>query len=108
MWHRFVYGKKGKEKEIQSTLVARGENGGHTAMARTVGLPLAIAAKLLLQGKIKVRGVVIPTSKEIYQPVLKELKTLGIELSERYLTPRLRQGFGVQAGPSPGRRGEEF
>jgi saccharopine dehydrogenase (NADP+, L-glutamate forming) len=83
MWHRFVYEKKGKEKEIQSTLVARGENRVHTAMAKTVGFPLAIAAKLLLQGKIKERGVVIPTMKEIYQPVLQELKSLGIELRER-------------------------
>src|SRR5258706_1101743 len=83
MWHRFVYEKKGKKKEIQSSLVAKGENAAHTAMAKTVGLPLAIAAKLFLQAKIKERGVVIPTSKEIYQPVLAELKTLGIELSER-------------------------
>ena len=83
MWHRFVYEKKGKKKEIQSSLVAKGEDMVHTAMAKTVGLPLAIAAKLLLQGKIKQRGVVIPITKEIYQPVLAELKTLGIELSER-------------------------
>ena len=86
MWHRFVYEKKGAKKEIQSSLVAIGENTVHTAMAKTVGLPLAIAAKLLLQGKIKERGVVIPTSKEIFQPVLAELKTLGIELSEREIT----------------------
>ena len=83
MWHRFVYQKKGKKREIQSWLVAKGEDVVHTAMAKTVGLPLAIAAKLLLQGKIKERGVVIPTKKEIYQPVLVELKALGIELVER-------------------------
>src|SRR6185295_12330304 len=83
MWHRFVYEMKGTKKEIQASLVAVGENTVHTAMAKTVGLPLGIAAKLLLQGKIKQRGVVIPTSKEIYEPVLAELKTLGIELSER-------------------------
>src|SRR6267154_4813 len=87
MWHRFVYEKKGKTSEIQSTLVARGENKVHTAMAKTVGFPLAIAAKLLLQGKITERGVVIPTMKEIYRPVLKELKTLGIELSETSPSP---------------------
>jgi saccharopine dehydrogenase (NADP+, L-glutamate forming) len=83
MWHRFVYRKKGRKQEIQSTLIARGENRVHTAMAKTVGLPLAIAAKLLLLGKMKERGVVIPTMKGIYEPVLAELKTLGIELSER-------------------------
>ena len=87
MWHRFVYEKKGKKNEIQSTLVARGENKVHTAMAKTVGFPLAIAAKLLLQGKITERGVVIPTMKEIYQPVLAELKALGIELSETSPSP---------------------
>jgi saccharopine dehydrogenase (NADP+, L-glutamate forming) len=47
-------------------------------MAKTVGLPLAIAAKLLLQGKIKSRGVVIPVVGEIYEPVLAELAELGI------------------------------
>jgi len=46
-------------------------------------LPLAIAAKLLLQGKITVRGVVIPVHQEIYDPVLEELKKSGIALVER-------------------------
>ncbi len=49
-------------------------------MAKTVGLPLGIAAKLLIEGKIKQRGVVIPTAKEIYEPVLGELKAMGIEV----------------------------
>ncbi len=83
MWHRFVYEREGKKKEIQSSLLAKGDDATHTAMAKTVGLPLAIAAKLLIQGKIKARGVVIPTIKEIYEPVLAELKTLGIELTEK-------------------------
>jgi saccharopine dehydrogenase (NADP+, L-glutamate forming) len=82
MWHRFVYEKGGKKKEIQSSLIAKGEDSVHTAMAKTVGLPLAIATKLLIQGKIKERGVIIPTSQEIYAPVLAELKTLGVELRE--------------------------
>ncbi len=82
MWHRFVYVQDGKKKAIQSSLVAKGDDSAKTAMAKTVGLPLAIAAKLLIQGKIRERGVVIPTKKEIYEPVLAELKTLGIELTE--------------------------
>ena len=86
MWHRFVYETGGRKKEIQSSLVVQGEDDVHTAMARTVGLPLAIAAKLLLQGKIKQRGVVIPTAKEIYQPVLSELKSLGLEVKERSIS----------------------
>jgi saccharopine dehydrogenase-like NADP-dependent oxidoreductase len=52
-------------------------------MAKTVGLPLGIAAKLLLEGKIKTRGVCIPVIKEIYEPVLQELSELGIGLSEK-------------------------
>ena len=51
-------------------------------MAKTVGLPLAIAAKLLLLNKIKSRGVVIPVVREIYQPILEELGSLGITLHE--------------------------
>ena len=83
MWHRFRFMRDGKDREIQTSLVAMGENSIQTAMAKTVGLPLAIAAKLLIMDKIKGRGVVIPVAKEIYEPVLKELKTMGIELKER-------------------------
>jgi saccharopine dehydrogenase (NADP+, L-glutamate forming) len=83
MWHRFAVDVDGKRREIQASLVARGENATFTAMAKTVGLPLAIAAKLLLENKIQSRGVVIPTIPEIYEPVLKELSMLGIELHEK-------------------------
>lgn len=83
MWHRFGYEMNGASKRIEASLVAKGEDSINTAMAKTVGLPLAIAAKLLIQGKIKQRGVVIPTSREIYEPVLSELKTLGVTLEER-------------------------
>ena len=83
MWHRFVFEQAGREKEIQASLVVTGSDSVFTAMAKTVGLPLGIAAKLLLEGKIRERGVVIPTSPEIYEPVLAELSSLGIELKER-------------------------
>lgn len=83
MWHRFRYLIKGKEKEIQAWLTATGEDETQTAMAKTVGLPLAIACKLLLEGKIENRGVIIPLLKEIYEPILHELKSLGIRLQER-------------------------
>ena len=83
MWHRFRFMREGKSREIQASMVVMGENSIKTAMAKTVGLPLAIAAKLLLMGKINQRGVVIPVSKEIYAPVLHELKTVGIELNEQ-------------------------
>ena len=82
MWHRFRFMREGKAREIQASMVVMGENSIKTAMSKTVGLPLAIAAKLLLMGKITQRGVAIPVSKEIYEPVLGELKILGVELKE--------------------------
>jgi saccharopine dehydrogenase-like NADP-dependent oxidoreductase len=86
MWHRFVYQKDNEQKEIQASLVATGTDSVYTAMAQTVGLPLGIAAKLVLNGSLKSRGVVIPIVSEIYEPVLNELKTLGIELREREIS----------------------
>jgi saccharopine dehydrogenase-like NADP-dependent oxidoreductase len=85
MWHRFVYEVKGKQKEIQASLVAKGDDAIYTAMAKTVGLPLAIAAKLLMLGKIGIRGVAIPVHREIYEPVLEELGQSGIVMEERYI-----------------------
>lgn len=82
MIHRFVADFHGKSKTIQSSLVVKGEDAVYTAMAKTVGLPMGIAAKLLLQDKIKIRGVVIPTESELYKPILEELKTLGVEMME--------------------------
>jgi len=82
MWHKFGYELKGVSKQIQSHLTVEGESEVDTAMAKTVGLPLGIAAKLLLEGKIKKRGVVIPVEKEIYDPVLEELSRLGIRVVE--------------------------
>ncbi len=66
-----------QEKHI-STLIHFGQPGGDSAMASTVGLPAAICARLILEGKIKDRGVLIPTLPGIYHPVLKELDRLGI------------------------------
>jgi saccharopine dehydrogenase (NADP+, L-glutamate forming) len=83
MWHRFVYELNGARKEIQATLIATGDDAVQTAMAKTVGLPLGIAAKLVLQDKINARGVVIPVIKELYEPILQELGELGIRLTEK-------------------------
>ena len=82
MWHRFGFQINKEKKNIVSHLTVTGDNEIETAMSRTVGLPLAIAAKLLLQGKIQKRGVAIPIEKEIYDPVLAELRTLGIAIDE--------------------------
>jgi saccharopine dehydrogenase-like NADP-dependent oxidoreductase len=83
MWHRFVYEENNRRKEIHASLVAKGNDAIETAMAKTVGLPLGIATKLLLEGKIKQRGVVIPIAKEIYEPILNALKSFGIALLEK-------------------------
>jgi saccharopine dehydrogenase-like NADP-dependent oxidoreductase len=82
MWHRFIYEQSGEKKEIQSYLTATGKDEIDTAMAKTVGLPLAIATELLIEGKISSRGVVIPTVKEIYEPVLETLRKFDIRFTE--------------------------
>jgi saccharopine dehydrogenase-like NADP-dependent oxidoreductase len=83
MWHRFTYRIGNELKETRASLTCTGESATHTAMARTVGLPLAIAAKLLLTEKLSRRGVQIPTLPEIYEPILAELDSLGIRMSEQ-------------------------
>jgi len=83
MQHEFEYTLNGKKKRRYSTMVLYGENANDTAIARTVGLPLGIFAKLVMQGKITSRGVNIPVSKEAYEPVLKELEDYGIKFLER-------------------------
>lgn len=83
MWHKFNYLDKGQAKQIESHMVAVGDDDVNTAMSKTVGLPLAITAKLILQGKINLAGVHIPTKKELYAPVLDELGKMGFEFSER-------------------------
>jgi saccharopine dehydrogenase-like NADP-dependent oxidoreductase len=69
-------------------MVVLGENRIHTAMAKTVGLPVAIATLLILNKKITTYGVQIPLKKEIYEPVLKELITYGVIFNE-YKVPYL-------------------
>lgn len=82
MIHRISYQLNGENKTIQSSLLVDGEDAERTAMAKTVGVPLAIAVDLFLQGKIKSRGVVIPITEELYKPILKELETFGIAFKE--------------------------
>jgi saccharopine dehydrogenase-like NADP-dependent oxidoreductase len=84
MLHEFVYQQAGLSKTITSSLVVKGEDNLKTAMATTVGLPLAIAAKLILNGTLQLRGLNIPTSKEIYEPVLKELEEYGVKFEESW------------------------
>ena len=69
-------------EKITSTLFDYGVPFGASSMARTVSLPLAIAVKLILAGKISSRGVCIPVSREFYEPILKELQRFGIAFKE--------------------------
>lgn len=82
MWHRIGYALNGKNREVQASLVVKGEDSVRTAMAKTVGLPLAIATRRLLKNQIQLTGVQIPVLKELYVPVLEELAELGIKLEE--------------------------
>ena len=85
MWHKFVYREKGtgNEKKLTSSLVVTGDDDQQTAMAKTVGMPLGIAAKLVLTGKLILKGMYIPTHPEIYQPILAELEQHGIVFHEK-------------------------
>lgn len=78
MLHEIEY----DNSKIESSLVVKGTDSLRTAMAKTVGLPLGIAAKFILDGTITQRGLHIPNSKEIYLPVLKELEKLGVKFTE--------------------------
>lgn len=82
MLHEVEYLLNNERKEIKSCLIVKGEDQVHTAMAKTVGLPLGIAAKLILQKKIKLKGLHIPVIPEIYEPVLKELESNGVRFFE--------------------------
>ena len=73
----------GKKEKITSTLIDFGIPHGDTSMARTVGLPAAISTRLILEEEIKMTGVHIPVISEIYAPILKELKEMGIIFKER-------------------------
>ncbi len=87
MWHKFNFLKDGKPRQIESSMVALGDDEVNTAMSKTVGLPLAIAAKLILKGKINLSGVHVPIRKEIYEPVLAELINTGLVFNEREVEP---------------------
>ncbi|UII74572.1 saccharopine dehydrogenase NADP-binding domain-containing protein [Flagellimonas sp. HMM57] len=88
MYHKFGYEINGEKKQIDANMVVLGENQSHTAMAKTVGLPVAIAALHILNGNITTPGVQIPISKEVYAPILSELKSYGIKFRE-YEVPYL-------------------
>ena len=82
-YERIEYKLKGELYEHVSYLVTRGLDYRNTAISRTVGLPAAIGAKLILNREIKSRGVLFPWTKEVYDPILNELSELGISYTSQ-------------------------
>lgn len=82
MYHKFGYELNGQQRQIDSKMVCLGDDQLYTAMAKTVGLPVAMAALLILNGKITTPGVQLPIRKEVYEPILKELEDFGIHFVE--------------------------
>lgn len=82
MLHEIEFIKEGRNCKATSSFILHGEDAKHTAMAKTVGLPLGIAAKLVLNKQFAAKGLQIPVNKEIYEPVLKELALHGIAFQE--------------------------
>jgi saccharopine dehydrogenase-like NADP-dependent oxidoreductase len=84
MLHEFDYRLNNRKYCLRSSLIVKGENALRTAMAKTVGLPLGIAAKLILENRMPVSGLHIPIIPEIYEPVMKELALEGIRFQEEF------------------------
>jgi saccharopine dehydrogenase-like NADP-dependent oxidoreductase len=84
MYHKFGYELEGKKKQIDSNMVLIGEDQTYTAMAKSVGLPVAMAALRILNNEITTPGVQIPITKDVYEPILKELKTHGVSFKEHF------------------------
>jgi len=82
MYHKFGYEHNGDKKQIDSKMVCIGDDQTYTAMAKTVGLPVAMATLQILNGNIKTPGVQLPIRKEVYEPILKELEEFGVIFKE--------------------------
>jgi saccharopine dehydrogenase-like NADP-dependent oxidoreductase len=82
MYHEFEYTLNGKRRGITSSMINIGEDQLYTAMSNTVGLPVAICAKMILTEELKEKGVTLPVKKEIYQPILEELESFNIIFKE--------------------------
>jgi saccharopine dehydrogenase-like NADP-dependent oxidoreductase len=82
MYHKIGYELNGEQKQIDATMVCLGDDQTYTAMAKTVGLPVAIATLKILNGEISTTGVQLPTAKEVYLPILEELEQYGVVFKE--------------------------
>ncbi|MFT5309692.1 MAG: saccharopine dehydrogenase-like NADP-dependent oxidoreductase, partial [Bacteroidia bacterium] len=83
MWHKIGFIKDGQKFVTESSMVVKGDDEHNTSMAKTVGLPLAIATRMILENRITTRGVLLPLSKNVYEPVLEELSKNGISFKEK-------------------------
>lgn len=83
MYHKFGYEINGVQKQIDSKMVCIGDDQTYTAMAKTVGLPVAMATLQILNGNIKTPGVQLPINREVYSPILKELEQYGVLFNEK-------------------------
>ncbi|WP_437823177.1 saccharopine dehydrogenase family protein [Tenacibaculum mesophilum] len=83
MHHIFGYQYKEENHQIESSMVIKGDDQTYTAMAKTVGLPVAMATVRILNGDITTPGVQLPINKEVYEPILKELEDYGITFVEK-------------------------
>lgn len=87
MVHRVVATSADQNKhEFISSFVIEGKDAKYTAMSKTVGMPIAFAVKRLLDGELKNRGVLLPTLPEIYEPILSDLKSIGISFVEKEMS----------------------
>lgn len=83
MWHRFRYRTASGELRVRTShLIHIGENDTHTAMSLTVGLPLALAARMWMRGDWSGTGVILPTKANLYEPLLAALEKEGVSFTE--------------------------
>lgn len=82
MQHLIEYELGGRTFQLKSSIISKGDDEIQTAMSKTVGWPLAIAAKMILNDQIREKGVLIPTRDEIYLQILDELEEMGIQFIE--------------------------
>jgi saccharopine dehydrogenase-like NADP-dependent oxidoreductase len=83
MWHRFIAQRGSEKKEVQSSLIVIGDDPVYTAMSKTVGLPIAMAARKVLKSEFKLTGVHLPILPELYEPLLAELEEYGVHFQEK-------------------------
>jgi len=82
MVHKFGYSLNGKNFMLNSSMVLEGDDEFKTAMSKTVGMPIAFAVERLFKGDFSSRGVQIPVLREFYEPLLNDLKNIGISFVE--------------------------